>query len=295
MRVMNAGGGLHHAARRGEPTMNIPGTLVVMSVSAGFAIGVMLLVRRRAPEGSYFNDGDRAAGVFGVLATGVAVLLGLVVVLAFTSYDNARTGAGTEALTVAQQYEVAHLLPPAAGRRLAAELVCYGRSVVHEEWPRMRDGTQTEAMNPWGVALFRSLRTVEPRTASEQAAYSKWLDQRLDREAARSARIHGAAGVIPTPLWLVLFVIATMIVGFMLLFADSGERAFVQATLIGTVVAVIAATLLVIGFLDNPYRPGVGSLQPTSMQRTLRILDQERRIVGDSTRSPCDERGRALS
>src|SRR3954447_7328355 len=239
MRVMNAGGGLHHAARRGEPAMNILLTLVVMSVSAGFAIGVMLLIRRRAPEGSYFNDGDRAAGVFGVLATGFAVLLGLVVVLAFTSYDDARTGASTEARTVAQQYEVAHLLPPAHGRDLAAELICYGRSVVHQEWPRMQDGTQTDAMNPWGVSLFRSLRAVDPRTASEQAAYSKWLDQRLDREAARGARIHGASSVIPTPLWLVLYATALLIVGFMLFFADSGERAFVQAVLIGTVVAVM--------------------------------------------------------
>jgi len=171
--------------------------------------------------------------------------------------------------------------------------VCYGRSVVHQEWPRMRNGTQTDAANPWGVALFRTLRRIEPKTASQQAAYAKWLDQRLDRESARSARIHGAVGVIPGPLWLVLFVIAAMIVGFMLLFADSGEPAFVQATLIGTVVAVMAATLLVIGFLNNPYRPGLGSLQPTAMQRTLRILDEERQIVGDTTPPPCDERGLA--
>jgi hypothetical protein len=271
--------------------MNVVMALVVIIASAALAIGAMLLVRRRAPEGSYFNDGDRAAGVFGVLATGFAVLLGLVVVLAFTSYDDARTGAATEALTVAQQYEVAHLLPPAQGRRLAAELICYGRSVVHREWPRMEDGTQTDAMNPWGVALFRSLRTVNPRTASEQAAYSKWLDQRLDREAARGARIHGSSGVIPTPLWLVLFVTAVLIVGFMLFFADSGERAVVQALLIGTVVAVIAATILLIRFLDNPYRPGVGSLKPVAMERTLRLLDQERRIVGDTTPVPCDARG----
>ena len=155
----------------------------------------------------------------------------------------------------------------------------------------MQNGTQTDAMNPWGVALFRTLRTIEPRTASEQAAYSKWLDQRLDREAARNARIHGAAGVIPTPLWLVLFVIAALIVGFMMFFADSGERAIVQAALIGTVVAMMTATLLVIGFLDNPYRPGVGSLKPAAMERTLRLLDQERRIVGDTTPMPCDARG----
>jgi len=273
--------------------VNVFLALVVVTASAAVAIGAILLVRRNAPDGSYFHDGDRAAGVFGVLATGFAVLLGLVVVLAFTSYDDSRAGAETEALTLAQQYEVANLLPPAAGRRLGSELVCYGRSVVHQEWPRMRNGTQTDAANPWGVALFRTLRGIEPKTASQQAAYAKWLDQRLDRESARNARIHGAVGVIPGPLWLVLFVIAAMIVGFMLLFADSGEPAFVQATLIGTVVAVMVATLLVIGFLNNPYRPGLGSLQPTAMQRTLRILDEERQIVGDTTPPPCDERGLA--
>jgi hypothetical protein len=274
--------------------MNVAIALVVVVAAASLAIAALLLVRRNAPDGSCFNDGDRAAGVFGVLATGFAVLLGLVVVLAFTSYDEARTGAGTEALTVAQQYEVAHLLPPVSGRRLAAELVCYGRSVVHQEWPRMQDGTQTDAMNPWGVALLRSLRAVDPRTASEQAAYSKWLDQRLDRETARGARIHAATGVIPAPLWLVLYITAAMIVGFMLLFADSGERAFVQAALIGTVVVVMAATLLLIRFLDNPYQSGLGSLRPTAMERTLVLLEQERRVVGDSTPMPCDARGVAI-
>jgi hypothetical protein len=273
--------------------MNVLLSIVVIVVAAALAIAALLFVRRNAPDGSYFNDGDRAAGVFGVLATGFAVLLGLVVVLAFTSYDDARTGAGTEALTVAQQYEVAHLLPAAGGRLLAAELTCYGRSVVHQEWPRMRDGTQTDAMNPWGIELLRTLRTVEPRTPSQEAAYSKWLDQRLDRETARSARIHGATGVIPAPLWLVLYVTAAMIVGFMLLFADSGERWFVQAALIGTVVTVMAFTLLLIRFLDNPYRPGLGNLRPTAMERTLGLLAQERQVVGDTTPLPCDEHGRA--
>jgi hypothetical protein len=272
--------------------MNVLVASLVVVVSALLAITALLLVRRHAPDGSYFNDGDRAAGVFGVLATGFAVLLGLVVVLAFTSYDASRAGAETEAQILSQQFEVAHLLPGPPGRRLASELICYGRSVVHEEWPRMQDGTQNDAMNPWGVALFRTLRSVDPRTPAEQAAYAKWLDQRLDREAARSARIHGAVGVIPAPLWLVLFVIAAVILGFMLFFADSGERAVVQAALIGTVVVVIAATLLVIRFLDDPYNPGVGSLKPVAMERTLQNLDRQRQIIGDATPVPCDERGR---
>ena len=275
--------------------MNLLVALLIVVVTAGLAIAALLFVRRTAPDGSYFNDGDRAAGVFGVLATGFAVLLGLVVVLAFTSYDESRAGAEAEALTLAQQFEVAHLLPNEPGQRLGGQLICYGRYVVEQEWPRMEAGTQGDAVNPWGVETFRTMQTVEPRTAAEQAAYAKWLDQRLDREAARNDRIHGAAGVIPTPLWLVLFVTAVVILGFMMLFADSGERAFVQAALVGTVVVVMTSTLLVISFLDDPYDPGVGSLRPVAMERALRILEQERRLVGDTAPLPCDGQGRALN
>ncbi len=70
--------------------------LVVVLVTA-FAIAAMLLVRHKAPAGSYFEDGDRAAGVFGVIATGFAVLLGFVVFLAFESFDTSRSGAEIEA------------------------------------------------------------------------------------------------------------------------------------------------------------------------------------------------------
>ncbi len=272
--------------------MNVLAASAIVLAAAAVAIAGLLLVRRRAPDGGYYNDGDRAAGVFGVLATGFAVLLGLVVVLAFTSYDASRTGAETEAITVAQQFEVATLLPSEPGRRLAGELVCYARSVVHQEWPRMRAGDPTSETNPWGLMAFRTLQTVEPRTAAQETAYGKWLDQRFDRETARNARIHGALGVIPAPLWLVLTASAVMIVAFMLIFADSGERALVQATLIGTVVVVIVATLLLIRFLDDPYRPGLGSLQPVAMERALRVIDEYRRLDGDSAPLPCDEQGR---
>ncbi len=72
--------------------------------------------------------------------------------------------------------------------------------------------------------LFRTFQTVEPQTATEQSAYDKWLDQTSAREEARLDRVHGAVGVIPIPLWIVLFFIAAVIFVYMLFFADSGER-----------------------------------------------------------------------
>ena len=68
----------------------------------------------RPPPGSrgeLLEDGDRAAGVFGVLATGFAVLLGFVVFLAFQSFDTSRSGAVAEAQIVVQQFETAQLMP----------------------------------------------------------------------------------------------------------------------------------------------------------------------------------------
>jgi hypothetical protein len=81
---------------------------------------------------------------------------------------------------------------------LTGELVCYGRSVVNDEWGLMRLDTLGDHVNPWGVELFRTVQTVEPETAAEQSAYDKWLDQTSDRELARQERVHGAVGVIPT-------------------------------------------------------------------------------------------------
>jgi hypothetical protein len=77
----------------------------------------------------------------------------------------------------------------------------------------------------------------------------------------------------------------------MLLFADSGERAIVQAVLIGSVVAVIGVTLFLIRFLDDPVKAGYGALQPVAMERTLGVLARERRLVGQSGPLPCDASG----
>jgi len=269
--------------------------ILIVGVAVGLAVSALLLVRRGAPEGSFFADGDRAAGVFGVLATGFSVMLGLIVFLAFTSYDQSRSGAETEALLVAQQFEAAQFFPVGPRQRLGNELVCYARSVVHREWPKMRSGTQGEVFNPWGVAMFKTLKITNPRTPVEQMAYDKWLDRRADREVARRDRIHGAAGVVPAPLWIVLFVIAGVICVFMLFFADSAERAVVQGVLIGSVVAVIVVTLLLIRFLDNPLRAGYGALQPVAMERALVQLAEERRIVRQTGPLPCDESGAPLA
>jgi hypothetical protein len=270
--------------------MSLLVAILIVAVAAAVAVGAILLVRRRAPEGSYFQDGDRAAGVFGVLAAGFAILLGFVVFLAFERYDAARSGAEAEALVVGQQFETSQLMPSSSREAFEGQLICYGRWVVHREWPEMESGN-TALVNPWSIALFRTTRSTDPKTVVEQTAYAKWLDQTSDREEARRDRTHGAAGVIPTLLWVVMLFAAMVIFAFMLFFADPAEGPVTQGMLIGSVTAVIAAMLLLLVFLDNPYRDAPGSLQPVAMERTLDQLQEALRQLGETAPAPCASEG----
>jgi hypothetical protein len=274
--------------------MNVVWAFLITCAVAAVAVTAMLLVRRGAPDGSYFADGDRAAGVFGVLATGFSLLLGFIIFLAFESYDQSRSGAEQEALVLVQQVENAQFFPEPAVGKLTGELVCYGRSVVNDEWDRMRAGTLGNAINPWGVKLFRTLLTVQPRTATQQSAYDKWLDQTSEREEARLDRIHGAVGVIPSTLWIALLFIAGVIFVFTLFFADSGESRVVQGMLMGSVVSLMAALLLLLHTLDDPFHGGVGGLQPVAMKRSLQIIDEALGATGKKVQLPCNALGRPV-
>jgi hypothetical protein len=272
--------------------MNVVLGLVLAFGAAAITIAVMLAVRRRAPEGSFFSDGDRASGVFGVLATGFSILLGFIIFLAFSSYDESRTGAEAEATIVAQQLQTAQFLPDVASD-LGGELICYARNVAGAEWDDMADGTLGDRINPWGVEMFRTIADVQPGTASEQSAYDRWMSQTADREQARIDRVHGAEGIIPAPLWVVLFVISGVIFVYMLFFADRGERAVTQAVLMGSVTVVIALLLLLVAFFDHPHGDGIGRLQPTAMERTIRLIDAQLDVAGVDVTPPCDDHGDA--
>ena len=132
-------------------------------------------------------------------------------------------------------------------------------------------------------------RASSPARPAEEANYAKWLDQTEAREIARQDRIHGASGIMPVPLWIVLFFIAAIILVFLFGMADSGERVWVPALFMGSVVAVIAAMLLLLTSSTIPFHGGVGGLQPVAMERTLLLIDQQLAVIGGDVTIPCDD------
>ena len=126
------------------------------------------------------------------------------------------------------------------------------------EWEALDSGTLGDAINPWGAEMFRTISAVDPQTATEQSAYDRWMEQTGEREQARIARVHGAEGIIPAPLWVVLFVISAVIFVYMLFFADRAEGVVTQGLLMGSVTVVITLLLMLLRFFDHPHGDGRG-------------------------------------
>ncbi len=61
--------------------------------------------------------------------------------------------------------------------------------------------------------------------------------------------------------------------------------------LMGSATTVIVLTLTAINALDSPYRAGPGQIQPTAMERTIKLIDDARAAVGQQTPLPCSEQG----
>jgi hypothetical protein len=260
---------------------------LIVAVCAAGAVGLMYLVRRRSSVDHFFIEIERGAGIFAFLGTAFAVILAFVVLEAFQSFNDAKEGAEEEATAVVQLSRTAQFFPPAERDPIQAVLICYGRAVIHQEWPAMKQGERSPAVQIWVNRFQGDLKQLHPETPGEEAAFLQLLGQQDKRTDARRARLSEANRALPAPVWFFLALGAFITVGFALFFADRREHFIVQGSLIAAITALVVSGLLLVWFLDHPYRNSSGSIKPEEMERQLVIVESEHR----GAPPPCDASG----
>jgi hypothetical protein len=263
----------------------------VTLAAVGGMLSLLHFVRLRSPEGGFFKDSDRAAGVFGVVGTSYAVLLAFVIFLAFESYQTAKAEAGREAIAVLELYTTAHAFSSDEEAELRGELLCYARAVQEDEWSAMRHRHASDLVDRWTDTLERSFGEVAVTNDKQAVAYEHWYAEDDIREEARRGRLAEAAPVVPAPLWFILILGAGLVLTYMIAYADRGERYLLQALMVGAVTAIVTSSLLVIFFLDRPYENRSGSIKPVEMERTLEHIEILQEVAGETIVPPCDEDG----
>jgi hypothetical protein len=265
--------------------------LIVLAGSALVAVLLMLAVRQFAATDGFLADPVPAAAVFGVLGVAFAVLLAFVMFLAFENYIRAREGASREAVAVSELERISRLFPAPHSEELRNELTCYARAVVSDEWPRMREGRESDLVVGWLARIESTVDTLPLDTVRTEVAFNHWLDEMAVRREGRRARLAEATPTTPAAVWLTLVLGAGLTVAYLVVFADRRERWWTQAVMVGSMTALIVAGLLVVSFLDRPYLEDGAYIAPTEMATTLRLI--EARIEADPAAPlPCDEQGR---
>jgi hypothetical protein len=250
--------------------------LAAAIVVAAVSVSVLLLaaVRRRLAA-PLLNEPARGTPMITFVGTAFAVLLAFITLAAFQTYNGAKTGAATEAVSLLDMSKSAGFFPASERDELRGDFICYGRAVVHHEWLAMRSGKPAPLVDAWIAAYRTVFQRLTLRSAGERLGLQDMLASARDRTDGRRDRLTEATPSVPTPLWIGLVLAGCIAVLIQLVMADPREHMFVQGGMIGVVAAMVSIGLLLINFLDHPYRSGPGSIQPTAMTSTLTTMRQQ--------------------
>ena len=255
----------------------------------------MLWVARRSPWSERFarevREHDEA---FKFLGVAYAVLLAFVVVSAYTSYNDAKSGAEAEAEAVLELSRTVEAFSPEQLERLEGVLVCYGRAVIHDAWPAMQQGESSALVNDWGTRFRQHALQTEGDTFVQRASFRQLLTEQDQRIEGRRTRLAEAVRTVPEPMWLVLLLGAFLTIGWVILGSSSTGTFVVQAAVVASVTGMVASVLLLVWFLDHPFANESGSITPIEMEHTLHTIAEEAEGQNVEVAAPCTPEGDPL-
>jgi hypothetical protein len=244
--------------------------LIILGAAA-LSVAAMLVVRRFAPPERYFKDAVPAGALYTVVGTAYMVILAFVFLVAFESFHAAKTEAQNEATATLALFHVVQPLSSKTRDQLQIQAMCYARDVISKEWPAMRDGRTSPAVE----ARITAMELDAEEAASQQnAVYEQWSAANDERRQARQGRIAESTAVVPAVIWLVLILGAVIVIACVCFFADADEPWLPQVAMMAATTTIVVSGLLLVRFLNAPYENHSGSIKPTAMARSVALMHQ---------------------
>ncbi len=240
---------------RGGIEISIVLGLSLVALFVVTAVGGLVIVQRLVPSVQRSRHNDVAGFIYSVLGVAYAVLLGLMVVAVWQTWEEAESTATDEANELASIFWMAHGLPEPDGRRIQELARSYAREVVYEEWQMMARGE--ESSRAWAILdeMRGSIATLDGASDSEKLLYDHELQRIHELADARHERLLQADAGLPAILWAVLLIGGVIVVGFTYLF---GLRStLVHTFMVAALALTIALVLFTVGALDYPFKGDV--------------------------------------
>lgn len=265
-------------------------------VVATLLVGVVTFFYRRhvAPEGGVFSGIESADGIFGVVGTGFAVLLGFVIFASFGSYQAARDYTGEEAVAVRQLATTAGYFDAENRDQLRKDLACYSRSVVHDEWALMAEDRESTQVENWLLELDTTAQDTPAPTNRDSAALEHWLDQGEARQDARRGRLTEGRPFIPGLVWAVLALLTVAVLSFQMMFVDPRAPLVGQIAAMTAMTATLVSAVVLVWVLDRPFNDRGAKIEPFRMEAAIGAIDHLLETTAADPTLPCSDTGRPL-
>ncbi len=265
-------------------------SVLFILVCTALAVGLFYAIRRfLAPPGGFYHDAEVASGIFGVVGTGYAVVIGFVIFSVFGSYDAARQNVAQEAIAMRQLSSTAGFFDASDSQALRGELICYGRAVVNDEWVTMQDAHDSSRVTGWVNRLDDTTQSMNVESAKKSAALQNWFQQNRDRQEGRRGRVAESAPFVPTFVWVLLVVLLAVVLFYQCLFAEPRRPLFAQAVGVGAMAITLVSALTLVWMLDRPFNDR-GAMLSSARTQTV-VTDLEQSYTYPASTIPCNAVG----
>ena len=244
--------------------------LIIVSVSLLTAIGVFAL-ERLVPSRRRESHNEVVGFVYAVVGVAYAVLLGLVVIAAWNTLDEATANTYTESDALVQLAWYGHTLPQPQQAEIKHLVNEYTTLVINTEWPELAH--QESSQQAWSVyiQLRNLIQNQQPTTPAAVARYQQALDSGSQLGNARRERIQQAAEGIPSLLWGALVIGGIVTVGFAYFFGMKSKAA--HAIVMFSLLLIFTCLVLVVFELNYPFG-GIVKVTPEAFKLALKLMQQ---------------------
>jgi hypothetical protein len=242
----------------------VTGALVIIGTCIGIAV-LGLWLSRRHVQAFLPRQNDLSAAVFGVIGTLYGVLLALLTITVLERHATVEGLIAQEASQVWDLHRDVAGFPPGIAETLQEDLRQYVDSVIHAEWPAMRQKRDSDVTDAIIGRFMQHLVHAEPRRGAESALQLVTLQRTDDFLEKRRERLFMGRAHLDTLMWVVLVVGAIVTIGCS--YAFWAESLQTHAILTGALAAVIGLSLYLIARLDHPLWGTSQSLRPTDFEQ----------------------------
>jgi hypothetical protein len=249
--------------------MPVVGILFIIGLSLLMAAATFT-VERLVPAKRREAHNEVVGFVYAVIGVTYAVLLGLVVISAWNTLDQAKANTYTECNALIWLDWYAYSLPQPQHSVIEAELKQYTVSVIYTEWPKMAHGQ--DSPEAWAIyqQIHKDVQDQQPTTQAAVARYQVAVNAADQLGAARRQRLNQAADGIPGLLWTALIMGGIITIGFAFLFGMKSTAT--HALVMFSLTLLIGSLLLVIYEVNSPFT-GL-KVGPEAFQLALDRMEQ---------------------